>query len=69
MTKRPGGVIVGAGLVAVLIAWLPAAMIVSVLTFVVDLSDDRDFNVVAFFVFYLTAAFCGAIARHNFSGE
>ena len=61
MAKRSISAIAGAAAVAVLIAWLPASMITAGLAFVFDLNDDRSFNGLVFFVFYLTAAFCGSL--------
>ena len=69
MAKGPEGRIFGAALVAVMIAWLPAGFVMFGLTFVFDLSDDRDFNIAAFFVFYLTAAFFGSLAYHMSSDK
>ena len=69
MAKRSISSIAGTAGVAALLAWLPASMIVLGLTFVFDLSDDRDFYVVAFFVFYLTAAFCGSLTGHMMANE
>ena len=60
MEKRTLSVIAGIAAMAALLVWLPATLITLGLSFVFDLSDDRDFYVVGFFVFYLMAAFCGS---------
>ena len=65
MAKRTLSVIAGTGAAAAFLAWLPATLITLRLSFVFDLSDDRDFYVVGFFVFYLTAAFFGSFFGHT----
>ena len=65
MEKRTLSEIAGTGVMAALLAWLPATILTLGLSYVFDLSDDRDFYVVAFFVFYLTAAFFGSAFGHT----